>query len=493
MTVNQRTGMWFLLAAVGGAVLVTWYLRSQRADTAGRVPWARPLIDRDLPDIRMDTLRMLTLRDPLTWEERPAATTGFEFEVLERFARHIGVPLKVLVMDDRDSMYMALQEGRGDLIAAGYAPVRWEQRWFTCSKPLYSVHPMIARIRSGAPEKGKDEGTDSVVVSEWSPYRLRPRTGRNTKGRVLGRCTPEEALVDVVLGRSAACLVTDVAARHEGTRLTAVEFTPTEGGKQDIAMAMRTNAPELKVALNAWLSEPEEVLFRTALLDGYQGRLSKPGPLRQRTMPAAADSISPYDMAFRKHGNGSGWKWQLLAAMAWRESRFDSTAVSHMGAQGIMQFMPNTASRFGLDTAGAVGDHIRAAGRYVARLDTVWMRGVPDRDQRLRFVLASYNAGVGHIIDAQRLAERLGLDPKRWEDNVERAVLLLAKPQFYMRPEMKNGFCQGSQVFQYVRDIVNLYAQLLRSHGSDAATSGMSTTTTEVPIADGDTASPVAH
>ncbi|MBX2974414.1 MAG: transglycosylase SLT domain-containing protein, partial [Flavobacteriales bacterium] len=142
------------------------------------------------------------------------------------------------------------------------------------------------------------------------------------------------------------------------------------------------------------------------------------------------------------------------------ESRFDSTAVSHKGAHGIMQFMPNTAARYGLDTALSVGDHIDAAKRYVTRLDTLWMRAVPDRDQRLRFVLASYNAGVGHIIDAQRLAERLGLDPQRWEHNVERAVLLLAKPRYYTRPEMKNGYCKGSQVFHYVRDILALYNQL---------------------------------
>jgi hypothetical protein len=84
----------------------------------------------------------------------------------------------------------------------------------------------------------------------------------------------------------------------------------------------------------------------------------------------------------------------------------------------------------------------------------------PDREQRLRFALASYNAGPGHVIDAQRLAEHLGLDPKKWEGNVERAILLLAKPRYYMRPEMKNGFCKGSQVFHYVRDVVALYGKL---------------------------------
>ena len=94
------------------------------------------------------------------------------------------------------------------------------------------------------------------------------------------------------------------------------------------------------------------------------------------------------------------------------------------------------------------------------RLDTIWMRAVPDKQQRLRFVLASYNAGPGHIIDAQRLAEQLGPDPAKWEGHVERAVLLLAKPRFFLRPGMKNGYCKGSQVFHYVRGVLTVYHQL---------------------------------
>jgi membrane-bound lytic murein transglycosylase F len=131
-----------------------------------------------------------------------------------------------------------------------------------------------------------------------------------------------------------------------------------------------------------------------------------------------------------------------------------------MGAMGIMQLMPRTAAKLGVDSALGMQDHIRAATRYLNKLDTMWMRAVPEREQRLRFVLASYNAGPGHIIDAQRLAEQLGLDPGRWEHNVERAVLLKAKPRYYMQEGMRNGYCNGSQVFTYVRDVLALQRQL---------------------------------
>lgn len=482
MTVRQRTGLWVLLAAVALALAFSWYFRERPATSTRYVPWGRSKVVRDLDLIRADTLRVLVLQDPLVWEERPGAVSGFEFEVLERFARHIGIPIEAVVVDHRDSMYSALQQGLGDVIAAQYAPAPWERHWFGTTKPVMVVRPMVAQVRAEA-NTVRDAMDGTVHISAWSPFRDGPGVRPVLNGLKEETATPDALLMDVVIGRVRACVVTDATAAHEGTRLSALEFIPLKGKERSIVFAVRNDSPRLKQALDAWLSDPVEERFRTALLDGYLDRGSKPGALRRRSMPIASDSISPYDQEFRKNGQGFGWKWQLLAAMAWKESRFDSTAVSTKGAQGIMQFMPNTAARYGLDTAMAVGDHIRAAKRYITRLDTLWMRAVPDREQRLRFVLASYNAGVGHIIDAQRLAERSGLDPKRWENHVERAVLLLAKPQYYTRPEMKNGYCKGSQVFHYVRDIVSLYEQLTGMARSGAQASSRPKGTGEDEVA----------
>lgn len=459
MIVRQRTGFLLLVAAAVVALVIALLFRRGGGSSSVRVPWAHPLVERDLDAIAKDTLRVLVLRDPLSWEERPNAISGAEYELMERFAKQGGLVLKAIPMDDRDSMLLALQRGDGDVIAAQFTPHREEEGWFAVTKPYHTVRPMIARPRTDPWAKKVAHQSDTVYISRWSPF-VDVFTKKKGPSVVDLPGTPEEQLMEVVIGPVSAIVVSDATAAYEGKRFPALEFMPMDGGERPLCFALRKNSPQLEGALNDWLTRKEEAAFRAALLDSYLDRLTKPGALRKRTMPAAADSISPYDAAFKKYGGGFGWKWQLLTAMAWKESRFDSTAVSNMGAHGIMQFMPNTAAHFGLDTALSVADHIDAAKRYITRLDTLWMRAVPDREQRLRFVLASYNAGVGHIIDAQRLAERLGLDPKRWEHNVERAVLLLAKPRYYMRPEMKNGYCQGSQVFHYVRDIVALYHQL---------------------------------
>lgn len=104
-----------------------------------------------------------------------------------------------------------------------------------------------------------------------------------------------------------------------------------------------------------------------------------------------------------------GTDWRLLKAQCYQESLLDPFAVSHVGAAGLCQFMPGTWS----DARMAIGASIdadrfipeasiRAAGWYMGRLHGQWRAERPSMD---RFMLsaASYNAGLGHLVAAQRL------------------------------------------------------------------------------------------
>jgi len=76
----------------------------------------------------------------------------------------------------------------------------------------------------------------------------------------------------------------------------------------------------------------------------------------------------------------------LIAAMAFRESRFDANAVSSRGAQGIMQLMPRTARAMGVQNSFDPRDNVFGATRYLASL--------LDRFHgNIDLTLAAYNAG----------------------------------------------------------------------------------------------------
>ena len=73
----------------------------------------------------------------------------------------------------------------------------------------------------------------------------------------------------------------------------------------------------------------------------------------------------------------------------------------------------------------------------------------------MRFALAAYNAGLGHVIDARRLAKQKGWDPNRWFGNVEKAMLLL-KERKYARAA-RHGYCRGTEPVKYVSKIQTYY------------------------------------
>jgi soluble lytic murein transglycosylase len=75
----------------------------------------------------------------------------------------------------------------------------------------------------------------------------------------------------------------------------------------------------------------------------------------------------------------------LVKAVIAAESRFNSGAVSHKGAQGLMQLMPETAAQLGVDDPFAAADNVRGGVRY--------LREMLDRYGDMGQALAAYNAG----------------------------------------------------------------------------------------------------
>lgn len=80
-----------------------------------------------------------------------------------------------------------------------------------------------------------------------------------------------------------------------------------------------------------------------------------------------------------------------------------------------------------------------------------------DKTDELKFLLASYNVGLGHVLDARRLAEKNGKDPDQWKGSVDYYLLNKSKPEFFNDPVVKYGYCRGAEPYQYVIKILERY------------------------------------
>jgi membrane-bound lytic murein transglycosylase F len=166
--------------------------------------------------------------------------------------------------------------------------------------------------------------------------------------------------------------------------------------------------------------------------------------------------ISAYDELIQEYSKELGWDWRLLAALVYKESGFDTTALSYAGAEGLLQLMPVTLERFGVSNPNDPRQSLQGGSRYLMYLDKFWRERVPDTNERLKFVLASYNIGQGHVEDAWRLAQKYGKNTHAWND-VSVYLKLKSDPAFYRDQVVKSGYAKGHIAVNYVRDVLELF------------------------------------
>ncbi|MBR3648040.1 MAG: transglycosylase SLT domain-containing protein [Paludibacteraceae bacterium] len=168
----------------------------------------------------------------------------------------------------------------------------------------------------------------------------------------------------------------------------------------------------------------------------------------------------PYAAHFKEFAPIVGWEWEMLAAVGFAESRFKADAQSQFGASGIMQLMPSTAAKYGLNdsTVFEPRDNIEAGARSLATLKHRF-RFVPDSVEQTKFVLAAYNAGIAHILDARALARKYEANPNRWEE-VEPFLALLSDSVYYTDSVVRWGAFQGGETMRYVGRVHSVYHRI---------------------------------
>lgn len=172
--------------------------------------------------------------------------------------------------------------------------------------------------------------------------------------------------------------------------------------------------------------------------------------------------ISRFDNIMQEVGAEQGQDWRFMSAIAYTESRFIENLESRQGAKGIMQIRPVVARHFKVpvESINDTETNIRLAGMLLSELETMLrMPASTPKLDRLSIILASYNAGIGHVLDARRLARVEGANPNSWAD-VSRYLELKSTPDYYEREIVKCGKFTGSgQTLSYVKQVMRKYNQ----------------------------------
>ncbi|MDR1563188.1 MAG: transglycosylase SLT domain-containing protein [Dysgonamonadaceae bacterium] len=214
---------------------------------------------------------------------------------------------------------------------------------------------------------------------------------------------------------------------------------------------VRKTMPALAVAIDEWFdvadlpatSKKDRFLFERSKLPG-----DEPAPM------LGEGRISIYDSLFKHYAAEINWDWMLLASIAFQESKFYTDLTSGEGATGLMGIMPGTAKLFGLpeDSVFNPEANLRTAVRLIERLNRSFSE-IKDHSERQKFIIASYNAGAGHINDARALAGKYGKDPSKWKDT-EDFLRRLKEEEFYNDTVCRAGAFNAGQTLFYLESVI---------------------------------------
>lgn len=414
-------------------------------------------------------LRVLTQSSTNSYFLYKGEPMGFEYELLAAFAEHLDVALEIEAAEDMNGIFDALQEGEFDLIAANLTVTRQRSESLAFTDPfLFSKQVLVQRnpqyqgqalLRNPLDLAGKN-----IYVHRNSSFYTRLTNLSDEIGGTIniieapGDIDPERLIKMVADGYIEYTIADEHVARLNQGYYPNIDITMAVSFPQKIAWACRPQSPLLLRSLNNWLEGARQSSRIAVLYNKYYNSVKTQ---KQRMVSdfssLSGGKVSPYDELLQKYSHMLGWDWRLLAAQVAQESRFDITARSWAGAFGLMQLMPQTAAQFGVDSTSGAEAQIRAGVHYLMWLDTYWQNEIPDDEERIKFVLASYNAGLGHVIDARNLTENYGGDSTKWDNHVDYYMRNKSKGKFQNSEWVKYGYCRCDEPVEYVEKIMNRY------------------------------------
>lgn len=403
---------------------------------------------------------------------------GYEYELLQRLARHLELELRIKVITSIEDAIDMLNKGQGDIIAFPLTVtterkkvVEFTNTHFNTSQVLvqrkpdnWADNPHLAEkkmIRNPADLIGK-----KVYVKYESAFKDRlENLSQELGGEIIiveDSATAEtESLIKKVAEGEIDFTVTDqMIAMVNAAYYPNIDISTMVSLPQRIAWALRKNSPELLETTNNWLDEVKRDGTFNVIYNRYFNS-PRTSAIRKKSdySSLGGNKISIYDDLIRKKAIELGWDWRLLASMIYQESTFSPKAESWAGAQGLMQLIPSTGKHYGAKDLFDPAQNISAGVNFLKFLDRQWSKTINDKEERIKFMLASYNVGLSHVLDGRNLARKYGANPTQWEGEVEVFLLKKSDPKFYRDPVVTSGYCRCEEPVQYVQDVLERFEE----------------------------------
>lgn len=421
-----------------------------------------------------DTLKVVTLYGPTSFFIYRGDTMGIDYENVKRFAQDEGMFLQVKTLNNVKELVEALKNNEAQLAAYPVPYIGEYNDSIIYGGPKEISTQVIVQKKAGALNDVTDLIGKDVYVEKGSKFHFRLENlneeiggGINIKPLDSDTIISEDFLQMVDSGEIEYAVIDSRTASLYDNAFPALSTSLKISSEQAASWALAPGLDSLASKIDSWENRTHasdfvrdiyKRYYDRAITEAFDVNLSyfKKLPLER------GGNVSPFDAVFKKYSPTSGYDWELLAAIAFCESRYNPSVESRFGAFGLMQVMPSTAKAVDIDPSALSSPdaNVNAAAKILAKIDESFKNKVPDPHERMKFVVASYNSGPGHIFDSMALAEKNGLDPQKWNGNVSVAALMKSRPEYYNDPVVKHGYFRGRETVDFVDHVTSIYNYL---------------------------------
>ncbi len=403
---------------------------------------------------------------------------GYQYDLLARFCRDLGVDLEIKVVPSIPNAVDSLKLLKADILASGLTVLGNRKKEIDFASPLTQTRQvLIQRKPYGSERWSKTKldkhllrdvtrlAGDTVYVEQGSAYVKRMYNLQEEIGDSIhivtydGEIDMDSIMTLISTGKVKYAVTDEYTAKFFLRYFPNLDTETPVSFNQNIAWAIPKNSNSLEDTLNAWINKNVHGQFGAVVYNKYFKHNKSMATKVKSSYNIENGKISPYDEIIKTEASKINWDWKLIAAQISVESGFEPQKTSWAGAQGLMQIMPATARGLTSNYTNIYDPHlnIRTGVKLNGILYNYWITEIPDSLEAIKFSLASYNIGKGHVFDAQRLATKYGLDPNRWDGHVADMIVKLSRSNYFRDNVVRHGYCRGIEAHNYVARIENLY------------------------------------
>jgi membrane-bound lytic murein transglycosylase F len=374
-------------------------------------------------------IEVLVLQNPLTrYQDTYGITWGLDYERLKDFAEHSGLQLKFRVFKNQMALEKAYKSGSGRIIVSR-EPIQIED---------LLEGPFLEEIEYGVFCNKK--------MNYLSVDHLRVKI---SKGPI------ERTVKQVEEGKHWDCFQSELQIGRLATQTyLKIGLRKTWKTKDHYSWKVRKNSESLLILLQTWYRHAARTGTLFAPHYRFSSTLNTLNEADIRRFHSRIENILPdYLSAFHDVSHEVKLPWSLLAAVAYQESQWDSTAVSYTGVKGLMQLTKQTAEHMGVTNREDPYQSIWGGSRYLRHLWNEWSHIKNEKD-RLMITLASYNIGIAHMLDVISLLEKKGLPKHSWK-HIEKVLPTLEDEDVF--ENLRYGYARGTETLDFVKRTYSFY------------------------------------